>query len=207
MKIFYALLPAFLLLSAFAQKPDPFADPLIRQVQARHEKGIEGDKQAVIDLENDLEKWTKEQPKNFLLMAYLGSTYTLRSRDSFPGPGKFNYLKSGLKTMDEAVEKDPHGVGPRFIRAVNNINLPAFCNRRDNARSDFQKLLAQIQTPDDGGALNIETRQAIYYYAGLSYKQLKEPAQARNTWQAGKNLAPTSPLANKMQAELSKLKS
>ena len=154
----------------------------------------------------DLEKLTKEQPDNTLLLAYLGSTYTLRSRDLFFGPSKYHYLKEGVKTMDAAVDKAPTNAAVRFVRAVNNINLPAFCNRRDIARTDFQTLLKQLTgpTPPD---LDLETKQAIYYYAGLSFYQLDNKVEARNAWQRGLELAPTTPLAEKIQAKLSKVKS
>ncbi len=67
-------------------KTDPFSDPLIKQVQARHEKAVAGDTQETKALTADLEKWTKEQPNNHLLQAYLGSVYTLDSRDAGPAP-------------------------------------------------------------------------------------------------------------------------
>jgi hypothetical protein len=203
---------AFLLLLAFmstacpVQAADPFSDPLIKQVQGRHEKGVLGDAKEVKALMTDLEKWTKEQPDNTLLLAYLGSTYTLRSRDLFFGPNKYHYLKEGVNTMDAAVEKTPGNTAVRFVRAVNNINLPAFCNRRDVARTDFQVLLKQLTGPAPP-ELDLATKQAIYYYAGLSFYQLDNKVDARNAWQHGLELSPTSPLAEKIQAKLSKVKS
>lgn len=188
------------------ETPDPFDNDLIQQVVKRHEQGVQGDAEAVKTLVADLEKWTQEQPNNYLLLAYLGSAYTLRSRDCFPGPSKFHYLKQGLQTMDKAVDSDPTNVGVRFVRAINNISLPAFIGRRDNARQDFKVLLTQISDPAKAPKLKTDTAQAIYYYAGLSYKQLNNPGEAKKAWQQGLALAPTSPLGIKMQAELAKVK-
>ncbi len=185
---------------------DPFDNDLIREVQKRHDKGVQGDEEAVKSLVTDLEKWTKEQPTNYMLLAYLGSAYTLRSRDCWPGPSKFHFLKEGLKTMDDAVEKDPKNIGVRFIRAVNNLNLPAFINRRDSGRKDFQLLLEQIKsTPQN--EINLETTQAIYYYAGISYQQLDDEKSAQDTWERGEQLDPKSILGQKIKTELAKLKS
>lgn len=198
---------ALLCFHVSAKTADPFQDALIRQVQERHEKAVMGDKETTKALLTDLEKWTLEQPKNLLLKVYLGSIYTLRSRDIGFGPKAYTYLKNGLKTMDEAVAADPNNLAVRFIRAINNFNLPAFCNRRDNARIDFQTLLTQLDTPNRPQILDTETAQAIYYYAGLSYQQLKDTAQARSAWNRGRDLNPQSTLGIKIGAELAKLKS
>ena len=58
-----------------------------------------------------LRKWTEDQPTNFLLQAYLGSVYTLDSRDAWPGPGKLTYLKNGGKWLDGAVAEAPDNPG------------------------------------------------------------------------------------------------
>jgi hypothetical protein len=53
--------------AAATLRPDPFSDPLIRQVELRHRRAAEGDAQETKRLTLDLEKWTKEQPSNHLL--------------------------------------------------------------------------------------------------------------------------------------------
>ncbi len=185
---------------------DPFQDPQIRSIHEQHEKGVAGDVDAVKKLVVELERLTKEQPNQTLFLAYLGSAYTLRSRDAFPGPGKLQYLKDGIKTLDLAVDKDPTNVSARFIRAMNNYNLPIVFNRRKYAREDFQILVKQIEDPHPKQILSTDTRQAIYYYAGLSYKQLSQPDQARVAWQNGLQLSKNSSLGEKIQKELSRLK-
>ena len=129
-------------------KVDPFSDPLIKSVQARHDKAVAGDKKETQALTTDLEKWTKEQPNNHLLQAYLGSVYTLDCRDAWPGPGKITYLQNGGKELDAAVLAAPNNPAVRFIRAIDYFELPRFsangrprattlsrCSRRSTARS------------------------------------------------------------------------
>lgn len=187
-------------------KTDPFNDPLIKKVQARHEKAVKGDTQETKALTTDLEKWTKEQPKNYLLLAYLGSVYTLDSRDAWPGPGKLTYLKKGGQALNAAVDADPNNPAVRFVRAIDFFELPAIFGKRQTARDDFQLLMKQVEgevkTPY---VLNVETQQAIYYYAGRSFQQLSQPAQAKDAWTRGLKLNPKSDLGAKMQAELKKL--
>jgi len=182
---------------------DPFSDPLIKQVQARHQKAVNGDTKETKALTADLEKWTKEQPKNHLLQVYLGSAYTLCSRDARIGPGKLTYLENGGKEMDAAVAADPNNPAVRFVRAIDYFSLPAIFGKRQTARDDFQLLVKQVEgvikTPY---TLNIETQQAIYYYAGLSYRQLDQPQQAKEVWARGLKLNPVSPLGVKIQEKL-----
>jgi len=182
---------------------DPFSDPLIKQVQARHEKAVNGDTKETQALTTDLEKWTKEQPDNHLLQAYLGSVYTLDSRDAWPGPGKLTYLRNGGKELDAAVAAAPDNPAVRFIRAIDYFELPSIFGKRQTARDDFRILVDQVdgvqKTPY---ALDVPTRQAIYYYAGLSLQQLSQPADAKRVWLRGLALDPKSALAVKISAEL-----
>ncbi len=83
-----------------AAQADPFGDPLIRQIAERHRQAVAGDKEETKKLAADLEKWTAQQPANHLLQAYLGSVYTLCSRDAWPGPGKLDYLRRGGQLLD-----------------------------------------------------------------------------------------------------------
>lgn len=185
---------------------DPFSDPVVRQVQDLHQRVVEGKEKALDRLVPSLEKLVREQPDNRLLQAYLGSAYTLASRDAFPGPDKLKYLKQGGATMDAAVEAAPREVAPRFIRAVNYFSLPALFGKRDTARDDFQLLLREIRNPAARETFNVETRQAIYWYAGMSSKQLRQPDDARDAWQEGIALDPQSELGQKMAAALARLK-
>ncbi len=186
---------------------DPFNDPLIKQVQTRHEKAVKGDTKETKSLATDLEKWTKEQPTNYLLQAYLGSVYTLCSRDAWPGPGKLTYLRNGGKLMDAAVASAPDNPAVRFIRAIDYYELPSIFGKRQTARDDFALLVKQVEgvakTPY---VLDIETQQAIYYYAGLCYEQLYQKAEARDAWTRGVKLDPASVLGVRIQAELTKFK-
>src|SRR5476651_2384702 len=172
-------------------KPDPFGDPLIKQIQARQEKAVAGDTSETKALTTDLEKWTKEQPDNHLLQAYLGSVYTLDSRDAWPGPGKLTYLRNGGKELDAAVAAAPDNPAVRFVRAIDYFELPAIFGKRQTARDDFQLLVKQVEGVEKTPyVLNTETQQAIYYYAGLSFQQLSQPEQAKATWEKGLKLDP-----------------
>jgi hypothetical protein len=188
-------------------RPDPFSDPLIQQIEARQRKAVDGDTAETKKLAADLEKWTAQQPQNHLLQAYLGSVYTLCSRDAWPGPGKLTYLRNGGRLLDAAVLADPGNPAVRFVRAIDYFELPAIFGKRQVARDDFQILLKQVDGEIKSPyALNTDTIQAVYYYAGLSLKQQWLDPQAKDVWERGWSLAPASPLGVKIQDELAKLK-
>lgn len=182
---------------------DPFSDPLIQQVQARHERAALGDVKETKALTADLEKWTREQPDNHLLQAYLGSAYTLCSRDAWPGPGKLKYLQEGGQTLDAAVVAAPDNPAVRLVRAIDYFKLPGIFGKHPAARADFALLVRQVegQAPMPY-VLKKTTIQAIYYFAGQS---APHTAEARALWQRGLDLDPTTDLAVKIRAELDKI--
>jgi hypothetical protein len=193
--------------SATAPQTDPFDDPFIKQVHTRYEKVLKGDAKEGKALTADLEKWVEDQPTNYLLQAYLGSTYTLDSRDSWPGPGKLTYLKKGGQWLDGAVTSAPDNPAVRFLRAIDYFELPALFGKRQTARDDFAILVKQIdgETPTPY-KLSVETQQAIYYYAGLSFQQLAQTPQAKDAWMRGYKLDGRSDLGKKIGDELMKMK-
>jgi len=188
-------------------KTDPFSDPLIKKIEARHEKAALGDTKETKDLTTDLEKWTKEQPDNHLLQAYLGSVYTLDSRDAWPGPGKLTFLRNGGALMDAAVTAAPDNPAVRLVRAIDYFELPAIFGKRQTARLDFEMLVKQIEGVEKTPyVLDLATQQAIYYYAGMSYYQLSDNAQAKDVWGRGLKLDPKSDLAGKIAVEMAKVR-
>ncbi len=181
-------------------QPDPFATPTVREIQQRLNKGVDGDAQAVKDLVVYLKKLIKEDPKNQLYVAYLGSAYSLRSRDAWITK-KMEYLKAAEATMNKAVAADPKNAAVRFVRAINLYHLPSIFGLRDEARADFEKLLGQLEGPNPPN-FNTKTRQAIYFYAGQSFYQTDRPKEARQAWQKGAQLDPSTKLGAQMKKKL-----
>jgi len=189
--------------SSVAPVSETYSHPLLKQIYEMHSLAEAGNEDATRRLVAWLEELTAEQPENGILLVYLGSAYTLASRDAFIGPGKLRYLMSGRDCMDRAVALRPDDPNVRFIRGINNYHLPTLFNRRSIARDDFRKLVDQLsKTPE---CLDALTSQAIYYYAGLCFSQLEEEKNARNSWQKGLDLKISSPLTAKITQELDQL--
>ena len=189
--------------SSTAPVSETYSHPLLNQIYEMHSLAESGNEDATRRLVAWLEELTAEQPENGILLVYLGSAYTLASRDAFIGPGKLRYLMSGRDCMDRAVALRPEDPNVRFIRGINNYHLPTIFNRRSIARDDFRKLVDQLsQNPK---CLDPLTSQAIYYYAGLCFAQLEEEKNARSSWQKGLDLKISGPLTAKITQELDQL--
>ncbi len=113
-------------------------DPAIADLFAR---GLRGDEQAVVDCISALEAKLAVQPNDQLARVYLGSAWTLRSRDLPIGPGKLSALRKGITLMDEAAAAAPDNGDVLLLRAVTNEALPVFLGRRKAARAQLDELL------------------------------------------------------------------
>jgi len=182
---------------------ETYSHPLLNQIYEMHSLAEAGNKDATRRLVAWLEELTSEQPDNGILLVYLGSAYTLASRDAFIGPGKLRFLMAGRDCMDRAVTMRPDDANVRFIRAINNYHLPTIFNRRSIARDDFRQLVDQLSK--DPEVVDGLTSLAIYYYAGLCFAQLEEESNARASWEKGLNLKINGPLTAKISDELNRL--
>jgi hypothetical protein len=131
------------------------------EIQELYRRGLGGDKVAVTRCIDKLEATLVAEPKNQLARVYLGSAYTLRSRDLVFGPKKLQALRHGLALMDEAVAAEPDAPKIRLARALTTSSVPAFFGRRAQSRSDFEQLgqAAQI-APQKFEADDLQTIKA-----------------------------------------------
>ena len=164
--------------------------------RALHDRGVEGDAKAVVECIETLEAVLAREPENQLARVYLGSAYTLRSRDLWIGPKKLESLKHGGKLMDQAVAADPGNPRVRLVRAVNSLKLPRLFNRRKLALEDFETLLKQT------GDLSAPEKQAVYYFAGMAFKEEGQKQRGAELWREGLKLDPSTAVAAKIRAEL-----
>ncbi len=155
-------------------------DPVISTLYAR---ALAGDRAAVTECIAALEKVLAGRPDDQLARVYLGSTYTLLSRDLPLGPAKLSALRKGIALMDEAAAAAPGNADVQLNRAVTNQALPAFLGRRKIAREQLERLLAQVEKRPD--ALTPADRQLLYLNAGEAAARAGETARAQELWQRG----------------------
>lgn len=131
------------------------------EIQELYRRGLAGDKEAVNQCIEKLEAALKHEPANEVARVYLGSSYTLRSRDLGFGPKKLQALRHGLALMDEAVAAAPNKPKVRLARALTTSALPAFFGRGGESRKDFEFLAEMARTqPEKFDAGDLETLRA-----------------------------------------------
>lgn len=174
--------------------------PKFREWQAAHDLGAKGDKGAVVRLIQELDAHLEKEPGDQLARVYLGSAYTLRSRDAPIGPGKLEILKKGGATMDAAVASAPDDARVRMVRAANSIRLPRIFGRRPVAIADGDALVRILASGNDG--LSPEERQAAYYFAGIAARLAGKKKDAETLFQKALEQGPDFPLATEVRKEL-----
>ena len=173
------------------------ADPAIADLYAR---GLRGDEQAVIDCISALEARLAIQPNDQLARVYLGSAWTLRSRDLPIGPGKLSALRKGIALMDEAAAAAPNDANVLLLRAVTNEALPVFLGRRKVARAQLDELLALLAK--GSAKLKPADQQLLYLNAGEAAKRAGEKERARELWRRGAALKADAKLTQEIAAAL-----
>jgi hypothetical protein len=133
----------FVSLSAVAASPEQ------KEIMELYRRGLAGDNNAVEQCISRLEEVLQTQPANQLARVYLGSAYTLRSRDLGFGPAKLRTLRQGVALMDEAVAATPAEPKVRLARALTTSALPAILGYKAQTRKDFEEL-ARLAQQDRG---------------------------------------------------------
>jgi hypothetical protein len=172
-------------------------DPAIADLYAR---GLRGEEHAVIDCISALEAKLAVQPNNQLARVYLGSAWTLRSRDLPIGPGKLSAVRKGIALMDDAVAAAPNDTNVLLLRAVTNEALPAFLGRRKVARAQLDELLALLEK--GSAKLKPVDQQLLYLNAGEAAKQAGDKERARELWRRGAALKADAKLTQEIAAAL-----
>ncbi len=190
----------FALLFAALALPSALALPNDPVVGALYARGLAGDRQAVTDCIATLEKLLATKPNDQLARVYLGSAYTLRSRDLSIGPAKLSALRKGIALMDEAAAAAPENANVQLTRAVTNEALPTFLGRRKIARQQLEQLVAEVEkypaklTPAD--------RQLLYLKAGDAAKKAGDTTRARELWQHGAAIRSDAKLTQEIETVL-----
>ena len=150
------------------------------EIAKLYRAGVAGDHLAVERCIGELEAVVAAQPKNQLAQVYLGSAYTLRSRDLGIGSRKLQVLKDGLAKMDRAVIADPKDSRVRLVRAMTTDALPFFIGRRAEAAQDFQRLAEEAHARPQG--FSEGDLQMIYFFAGNAAKARGDRPAAVKLW-------------------------
>jgi tetratricopeptide (TPR) repeat protein len=194
------LLLLALLVAAFSS-PGAIAAPRDQQeIIELYQRGLAGDAGAVEQCIGKLEAVLQTQPANHLARVYLGSAYTLRSRDLGFGPRKLQALKQGLAAMDEAVAAAPNEPKIRLARALTTSALPRLFRRGTESRNDFSKLAEMAKSNPE--KFEKSDLPLVFYHAGLAAKDAGNHAEAIELWQEASRFPGPPALTQKIQTAL-----
>jgi hypothetical protein len=154
----------------------------------------------VIDCIAALEARLTTQPDDQLARVYLGSAWTLRSRDLSISPGKLSALRKGIALMDEAAAAAPNDAKVLLLRAVTEEALPVFLGRRKAAREQLNELVALLEK--DPLKLSPADQQLLYLNAGEAAQRAGEKARARALWERGLAIAADAKLKAEIRTAL-----
>jgi len=108
-------------------------------------------------------------------LCYLGSAYSLLSKDANDVTAKSNYANKGFEYMDKAVRIDPDNITVRMTRAGNAKNLPRFLNRRPIAYTDLEHVIGLLKR-DPGASASL--RATVYGALASLYAEDNDAAKA-----------------------------
>jgi len=176
------------------------ATPADSAIADLYGRGLRGDEQAVVDCISALEAKLAIRPNDQLARVYLGSAWTLRSRDLPIGPGKLSALRRGVSLMDEAAAAAPNDGDVLLLRAVTNEALPAFLGRRKVARAQLDELLSRLEK--GSAKLKPADQQLLYLNAGEAAKRAGDKERARELWKRGLTITADEKLTAEIQAAM-----
>ena len=82
---------------------------------------------------------------NPVLQAYYGSAEALMGKHAWNPYKKVSYLKSGLRTLELAIAKNPESIEIRFLRFSIEHYLPPFLGLSKNLEEDGKKIVELIE--------------------------------------------------------------
>ena len=138
-----------------------------------HDKGVEGDSVGTDQAINALEELHQKHGDSALIMAYLGSAFTLRARDA-PLWRKQHWVNRGFTLLDAAVEREVENPLVRLVRAINSYHMPRFLDREDVAAEDFKYLLEWLENQRGEIEIPEAFRKAVYFHAGAYFLRQRE---------------------------------
>ncbi len=174
-----------------------------KEIEALYRRGLAGDKAAVEQCISQLETVLKAEPQNQLARVYLGSAYTLRSRDQGFGPKKLSTFKQGVTFMNQAVAAAPNDPKIRLTRALTTEALPAIFGYPAESRKDFGILAQLAETQPTEFAP--EDLPIVFYHAGLAAKAKGDRPRAGSLWRKGLAFSRDPALSAKLNEELNQL--
>ena len=150
-----------------------------------------------------LERAVAIAPSDPSARVWLGSVQVQMTRTTEDLGERLQWVKKGTKTLDEAVEDFPGMAVVYIVRGSTGVRIPDQFRRYVLSIQDFTKVL-ELQAKDPA-AVPDEPMPLVYLNLGLAYKKNNQKAEARATWEKGRQLYPQAREAALIEKELNDL--
>ncbi|RKN85315.1 tetratricopeptide repeat protein [Paenibacillus ginsengarvi] len=148
------------------------------EAKTLHNKGVDGDKKAVIQANELLVKLREAEPNNALIEAYYGSTLVLLGRDAVKIMEKADRAQEGLDVLNEAITLDSNHKEIRLLRGNICLRLPeSFFQCSETAIEDFTFLLNRNK--ENPGYLTPNQVPDILRNLSSAYQNAGKPDEAK----------------------------
>jgi tetratricopeptide (TPR) repeat protein len=124
-----------------------------------------------------LERVHEKKLDDATALCYLGSAYSLLSKDASDTSTRSDYSNKGFAYMDKAVRKDPDNITVRMTRGGNARNLPRFLNRRSIAYEDFEHVIGLLEKNPKASA---SLKATVYNALAALYKEDGDTTKAQD---------------------------
>jgi tetratricopeptide (TPR) repeat protein len=142
-------------------------------------------------------------PNDPAARAWLGSVQVQMTRTTEDLGERLQWAKKGMKTLDEAAEDFPNQPVVYIVRGITSVRMPDQFRRYVLSIQDFNRVL-ELQAREPA-TVSDEAMPLIYLNLGLAYKKNNQKAEARATWEKGRQLYPQAREAALIEKELNDL--
>ena len=150
-----------------------------------------------------LERAVAIAPNDPSARVWLGSVQVQMTRMTEDLGERLQWMKKGIKTLDEAVEDFPGMAVVYSVRGNTGVRIPDQFRRYVLSIQDFTKVL-ELKAQDPATVPD-EPMPLVYLNLGLAYKKNNQKAEARATWEKGRQLYPQAREAALIEKELNDL--
>ncbi len=145
------------------------------------------------------EKAVAADPEDPFALTWLGVAQARKAANATVF-NPLGWITKSFTTLDEAVRRFPNTYVVYLRRGITGAQVPDFLNKAPGAVRDLSTVLAMREK--DPQAVPDTVMPSVYLNLGLSYKKTGQPAEARATWEKGKQLYPSAPERQAIEQEL-----
>lgn len=145
-----------------------------------------------------LKPLAKTLPKDYEVLAYLGSAQTMVGRDSWNPISKISAVNKGIAQLDQALTKAQDNFVIRIVRVNNSLALPGFLGRAGKVKPDLEHLLNLFKHTE----APIDVRAEVYFKMGQVLIEEDKRDEAKTYFKQTIKVDPTGEWAKQAQAAL-----